>query len=121
LAGLHHQLSSPAPAFSLCNFDFDFDFFYVFFMEVSKLLKWLQSAGGNVFSGHLSHYSNKPVCYYFFFIVNYLVTIFFSQLQEFATLYFFLIANVANQVDIWNWQLMDKRGCTLHKCSGNEC
>jgi hypothetical protein len=57
----------------------------------------------------------------FFLMVNYLVTIFFLNYKSLATLYFFLIANVANQVDIWNWQLMDKRGCTLHKCSGNEC
>jgi len=53
-----------------------------------------------VSSGHLSHYFNKPFCYYFFFIVNYLVTIFFLNYKSLATLYFFLIANVANQVDI---------------------
>lgn len=74
-------------------------FFYVFFVEFSKVLKWLRSVGGNVSSGHLSHYSNKPVCYSFFFMVNYFVTIFLNY-KSLATLYFFLIANVATQVDI---------------------
>ncbi len=51
-------------------------------------------------SGHLSHYSNKPVCYSFFFYGQLFRYHFFSQLQEFGDFVLFLIANVANQVDI---------------------
>lgn len=63
-------------------------FFYVSFVEFSKLLKWLQSVGGNVSSGHLSHYSNQPVCY-FFFNSQLFGYHFFSQLQEFGNFVLF--------------------------------